>query len=233
MWLDRVCELKAIAESINKRQNGLNYSTYTVDLTMPLYSSDLNLDWTELRTKIAKYGLRNSLMIGLMPTESTSIIAGGSKSFEPITGVIFNKQSGNGEFRMTNKHAIQLLTEYGMWNSDTINYIIAHNGSIQGLPGLDAEVAKILLCMNEISQMKYIKLCARIQPWVDQGLSLNITLPDNDPGKFTTLMIMAWLHGLKTGCYYLKCTLTAHAGKLSGIESKVMDLKSECISCAL
>lgn len=244
MWLDRVGELKNIAHNITNlsklnfnikdvNKSIIDYSKYTIDLTSPLYSNELKLDWTKLRTDIAKYGLRNSLMIGLMPTESTSIIAGGSKSFEPIAGVIYNKQSGNGEFRMTNKHAIQLLTEYGIWNSETINYIISHNGSIQGMPNLDPKVAEILLCMNEISQMKYIKLCARIQPWVDQGLSLNITLPDSDPSKFTTLMIMAWLHGLKTGCYYLKCTLTAHAGKLSTIDNRVMDLKPECFGCAL
>uniref|UniRef100_A0AC34G0Q8 Ribonucleotide reductase large subunit domain-containing protein n=1 Tax=Panagrolaimus sp. ES5 TaxID=591445 RepID=A0AC34G0Q8_9BILA len=42
-------------------------------------------DWDELRSKIAKYGVRNSLLLAPMPTASTAQILGNNESIEPYT----------------------------------------------------------------------------------------------------------------------------------------------------
>lgn len=42
-------------------------------------------DWAELKAKIAKTGLRNSLLLAPMPTASTSQILGFNECFEPYT----------------------------------------------------------------------------------------------------------------------------------------------------
>jgi ribonucleoside-diphosphate reductase subunit M1 len=42
-------------------------------------------DWKELKAKIAKHGLRNSLLVAPMPTASTSQILGFNECFEPYT----------------------------------------------------------------------------------------------------------------------------------------------------
>jgi ribonucleoside-diphosphate reductase alpha subunit len=42
-------------------------------------------DWAGLKAKIAKHGLRNSLLIAPMPTASTAQILGNNESFEPYT----------------------------------------------------------------------------------------------------------------------------------------------------
>lgn len=47
-------------------------------------------DWTALKARMAVHGLRNSLLVVLMPTASTSQIMGISESFEPFSGLIFS-----------------------------------------------------------------------------------------------------------------------------------------------
>lgn len=44
-----------------------------------------HLDWAGLRAKIAKHGVRNSLLVAPMPTASTSQILGNNECFEPYT----------------------------------------------------------------------------------------------------------------------------------------------------
>lgn len=44
-------------------------------------------DWDELKKKIAKHGVRNSLLVAPMPTASTSQILGFNECFEPYTSV--------------------------------------------------------------------------------------------------------------------------------------------------
>lgn len=45
-------------------------------------------DWTELKEKVAKHGLRNSLVCAPMPTASTSQILGFNEAFEPYTSYV-------------------------------------------------------------------------------------------------------------------------------------------------
>lgn len=49
-------------------------------------------DWASLRGKIAKNGLRNSLLMAPMPTASTSQILGNNECFEPYTSNIYSRR---------------------------------------------------------------------------------------------------------------------------------------------
>ena len=42
-------------------------------------------NWTKLKQKVKKYGVRNSLLVAPMPTASTSQILGNNECFEPYT----------------------------------------------------------------------------------------------------------------------------------------------------
>merc|ERR1712032_431746 len=55
-------------------------------------------DWAGLKEKIAKHGLRNSLMIAPMPTASTAQILGNNESFEPYTQNLYVRRTLSGEF---------------------------------------------------------------------------------------------------------------------------------------
>lgn len=56
----------------------------------------LLLDWESLRTDIVKYGLRNSTLTALMPSETSSQIANATNGIEPPRGLVSIKASKDG-----------------------------------------------------------------------------------------------------------------------------------------
>merc|ERR1719230_799015 len=55
-------------------------------------------DQAALKEKIAKHGLRNSLLVAPMPTASTAQILGNNESFEPYTQNLYVRRVLSGEF---------------------------------------------------------------------------------------------------------------------------------------
>jgi len=88
-------------------------------------------DWDELKAKIAKHGVRNSLLIAPMPTASTAQILGNNESIEPYTSNIYVRRVLSGEFVIVNPHLLRDLTARGLWDEDMQNEILANFGSVQ------------------------------------------------------------------------------------------------------
>merc|ERR1712224_882172 len=60
-------------------------------------------EWAGLKEKIAKHGLRNSLLVAPMPTASTAQILGNNESFEPYTQNLYVRRVLSGEFVQVNR----------------------------------------------------------------------------------------------------------------------------------
>ena len=88
-------------------------------------------DWATLKERIAKHGVRNSLLLAPMPTASTAQILGNNESIEPYTSNLYTRRVLSGEFQIINPHLLKDLTERGLWNEEMKNQLIAQNGSIQ------------------------------------------------------------------------------------------------------
>ena len=88
-------------------------------------------DWKLLKEKIAKHGMRNSLLLAPMPTASTAQILGNNESIEAYTSNIYTRRVLSGEFQIVNPHLLKDLTERGLWSEEMKNQLIGHNGSIQ------------------------------------------------------------------------------------------------------
>jgi len=88
-------------------------------------------DWNSLKQKIAKHGVRNSLLLAPMPTASTSQILGFNECFEPYTSNIYTRRVLAGEFQIVNPWLLKDLVDLGLWDDQMKNRIIADNGSIQ------------------------------------------------------------------------------------------------------
>lgn len=56
-------------------------------------------DWAALKEKVAKYGVRNSLLLAPMPTASTAQILGNNESIEAYTSNIYSRRVLSGEFQ--------------------------------------------------------------------------------------------------------------------------------------
>ncbi|MFB0906900.1 MAG: ribonucleoside-diphosphate reductase subunit alpha, partial [Spirosomataceae bacterium] len=90
-------------------------------------------NWEELREKVKKHGVRNSLLVAPMPTASTSQILGNNECFEPYTSNIYTRRVLSGEFIIVNKHLLRDLVKIGLWDDRMKNRLIAANGSMQDI----------------------------------------------------------------------------------------------------
>ncbi|KAF4077384.1 hypothetical protein AMELA_G00207400 [Ameiurus melas] len=161
-------------------------------------------DWKALKEKIAKHGVRNSLLLAPMPTASTAQILGNNESIEPYTSNIYTRRVLSGEFQIVNPHLLKDLTERGLWNEEMKNQLIAHNGSIQEIPTIPNDVKELYKTVWEISQKVIIKMAADRGAFIDQSQSLNIHIAEPNYGKLTSMHFYGWKQGLKTGMYYLR-----------------------------
>ncbi|XP_075250148.1 ribonucleoside-diphosphate reductase large subunit-like isoform X2 [Convolutriloba macropyga] len=161
-------------------------------------------NWDELRTKIAKHGVRNSLLLAPMPTASTAQILGNNESIEAYTSNVYVRRVLSGEFQIINQHLLKDLTELGLWNDDVKNEIIANNGSIQYVSSIPSDIKKLYRTVWEIPQKAIMDMAADRGAYIDQSQSLNIHLADTNFGKLTSMHFYGWRIGLKTGMYYLR-----------------------------
>ncbi|KAJ2890912.1 ribonucleotide-diphosphate reductase subunit rnr1, partial [Coemansia aciculifera] len=91
-------------------------------------------DWPALRADIARWGLRNSLLVAPMPTASTSQILGFNECFEPYTSNLYTRRVLAGEFQVVNPWLLRDLVSRGLWDDGMRQRLIAANGSVQALP---------------------------------------------------------------------------------------------------
>lgn len=168
-------------------------------------------DWDTLKEKLAKHGIRNSLLVAPMPTASTSQILGNNECFEPYTSNIYSRRVLAGEFQIVNPHMLKDLVDLGLWNDAMKNNIISNNGSIQGLPNVPDEIKALYKTVWEISQKHIIDMAADRAAFIDQSQSLNIHIKDPTMGKLTSMHFYGWKKGLKTGMYYLRTQAAAAA----------------------
>ena len=168
-------------------------------------------DWDTLKQKLAKHGIRNSLLVAPMPTASTSQILGYNECFEPYTSNIYSRRVLAGEFQIVNPYLLRDLVDLGIWNDDMKNNIISNNGSIQTLPNIPDELKALYKTVWEISQKHIIDMAADRAAFIDQSQSLNIHIKDPTMGKLTSMHFYGWKKGLKTGMYYLRTQAAAAA----------------------
>lgn len=179
-------------------------------------------EWNVLRDEIAKYGVRNSLLMAPMPTASTSQILGNNECFEPYTSNIYVRRVLSGEFIIVNKHLLNDLISLGLWNSDMKNKLVAANGSIQHMKEIPQEIRDLYKTVWEIKQRTIIDMAADRGAYIDQSQSMNLFIQDVNFGKLTSMHFYAWEKGLKTGMYYLRTKSATDAIKFT-VEKKYMD----------
>ncbi|XP_072333631.1 ribonucleoside-diphosphate reductase large subunit isoform X2 [Scyliorhinus torazame] len=180
-------------------------------------------DWKELKVKIAKHGIRNSLLMAPMPTASTAQILGNNESIEPYTSNIYTRRVLSGEFQIANPHLLKDLTEQGLWSEEMKNQIISQNGSIQSIEGIPDDIKSLYKTVWEISQKTVIKMAADRGAYIDQSQSLNIHVAEPNYGKLTSMHFYGWKQGLKTGMYYLRTRPAANPIQFTLNKEKLQD----------
>ena len=167
-------------------------------------SSLATLDWTSLKERIKKHGLRNSLLLAPMPTASTSQILGNNECIEPYTTNIYLRRTLAGEFVVINKYLVNALIDKGLWSTELKNKMIKAGGSIQDIPEIPQDIKDLFKTVWEIKQKSLLDMAADRGRFIDQSQSMNLFVENPTMSKLSSMHMYAWKAGLKTGMYYLR-----------------------------
>jgi ribonucleoside-diphosphate reductase alpha chain len=178
------------------------------------------LDWTPLRAKIAKQGMRNSNVIAIAPTATISNITATSPCIEPTYKNLFVKSNLSGEFIVLNPFLVRDLKARGLWDQDMIDNLKYFDGELKDIDRIPADLKTKYLTAFGIDFKWVIDAAARRQKWIDQSQSVNLWLATPDLKTLSHMYRHAWHVGLKT-TYYLR-TLGA-----SNIEKATVQVKKE------
>ncbi|SPN79176.1 Ribonucleoside-diphosphate reductase large chain [Cedratvirus Zaza IHUMI] len=186
----------------------------------------------DLRRCTVRYGWRNSLLIALMPTATSSIVLRNCESVEAHQTNIYSRKLQSGNYPMVNRFLIDDLTKIGLWNLNTVQLIQADEGSVSKLdkfvsshPELYPEfngdwkrlahIQKKYKTMWEIPQPLFIKLAADRARYVCQSQSTNLYFKYPKISTLIKAQKFAFACGLKTLVYYIRQQPAVEALKIT------------------
>lgn len=161
-------------------------------------------DWESVKNDVVKFGTRNAVFTTLMPTASTSQIAGANECFEPYTENIYLRGTNAGEYYVINKHLVTKLKELNLWNEDMVDLIKYNKGSISNIDIIPEYIKQIYLTVWDIPKKDLIEMAADRGPFVDQTQSMNIFVKNADRNVLNSCYFYGWELGLKTLVYYVR-----------------------------
>ncbi|TSC61179.1 MAG: ribonucleoside-diphosphate reductase, alpha subunit [Parcubacteria group bacterium Greene0416_14] len=147
--------------------------------------------------------MRNSNCMAIAPTATTANIVGCIPTIEPIYKNIYVKSNQAGDFTVVNKYLIEDLKTRNLWNDDMLSLLKYHDGSIQNIPTIPAELKRKYKEVFEVGPQWLIKGAAYRGRWIDQSQSLNIFFRSTSGKALSDVYFLAWEMGLKT-TYYLR-----------------------------
>ena len=175
------------------------------------------LDWTGLRKRVKKTGMRNSNCMAIAPTATISNICGVAQSIEPTYQNLFVKSNLSGEFTVVNPYMVNDLKERGLWDDVMVSDLKYFDGSVQQIDRIPDDLKMLYSTAFEVDPRWLVECASRRQKWIDQAQSLNLYMSAPDGKKMDNLYKLAWIRGLKT-TYYLRSLGATHVEKstLSG-----------------
>lgn len=198
------------------------------------------LDWVSLKRKVARYGLRNSLSIALMPTASTAQLLGNSEAAEPVTSFYYVRRTLAGEYACIHRQLLKDLVSRGLWTKTIRNAIVRDGGSVQNIPEIPKELKTLYKTAWDLKQRVLIDQAAARGPYVCQSQSMNLFVAAPTFAKLTAMHLHSWRQGLKTLTYYLRSKPAARAVQItvdssdSASTSTVVsdDDEGACVHCS-
>jgi ribonucleotide reductase alpha subunit len=95
--------------------------------------------WEELRKLVMEHGVRNSMLIALMPTASSAQMLRNAETTEAHQTLIYSRKLAHGNYTTFSEPFVRDMIREGLWNRKTIDFINVCNGSIDKLHRFVAE----------------------------------------------------------------------------------------------
>lgn len=146
--------------------------------------------------------VRNTTLLTIPPSKSTSFIMGVSSNIEVDKSNYYIKDLAKIKTSYVNPFLLKLLRDKGFDTEDVWDSILNKDGSVQHLDFLTKEEKDVFKTSMEISQGELVVQNADRQKYIDQGISFNLSIHPSIPIKeVNKLYIEAWRLGIK-GVYY-------------------------------
>ena len=189
------------------------------------------LDWTELRSRIARQGMRNSNCVAIAPTATISNIIGVDASIEPSFGNLSVKSNLSGEFTIVNEYLVRDLKTLGLWDEVMIMDLKHYQGSLRQIDRVPESLKQLYATAFEVDATWLVEAAARRQKWIDQAQSLNIYMAGASGKKLDDTYKLAWRRGLKT-TYYLRTMAATHV-EMSTVNSRQLNAVGSSASSSI
>ncbi|SAK95110.1 ribonucleoside-diphosphate reductase, alpha subunit [Caballeronia glebae] len=171
-----------------------------------------SMDWTQLRSRISTYGMRNSNCVAIAPTATISNIIGVSACIEPTFQNLYVKSNLSGEFTVVNDYLVRDLKTRGLWDEVMVSDLKYFDGTLSRIDRIPADLRAIYATAFEVDPKWLVEAASRRQKWIDQAQSLNIYMGGASGKKLDEVYKLAWIRGLKT-TYYLRTMAATHVEK--------------------
>jgi len=197
------------------------------------------LDWSALRSRIQRVGIRNSNCIAIAPTATIANITGLSQCIEPTYQNLYVKSNLSGEFTVVNEFLVRDLKKLNLWDEVMVADLKYFDGSLAKIDRVPPDVRALYATAFEVDAGWLVECAARRQKWIDQSQSLNIYMAGASGKKLDDTYKLAWLRGLKT-TYYLR-TLgatsteksTGRAGQLNAVSADGVSTEEQPKVCSI
>ena len=203
-------------------QGKLQFDLHGIDKSTMM--PQLVTQWQHLKSEISKYGLRNSLLLALMPTASTAQILGNSEGTDPRTSNLYNRRVLSGEFTVEN-HVLREKVGPKLWGT-VKKAMMRDYGSVKNAP-LDPKTKEVFKTVWELSMRHVIDHAAARAPFICQSQSMNLFLAEPTVNKVSSMLFYAFRAKLKTGMYYLRSRPKVNPVQVNEIEDEDV-----CMSCS-
>ena len=170
-------------------------------------------DWDAMRRRVMSSGMRNSMLVALMPTASTSQILGNCECFEPFQSNVFKRSTLAGEFLVVNRHLMKDLMALGVWDEEMRRALLTHDGSVAAIERVPDRLKAVYQTVWEVPQRAIVDHAIARGPFVCQSQSMNLFMASPSFQKLSSALIYGWRNGLKTGMYYLRSAAAVEAIK--------------------
>ena len=180
---------------------------------------------------------RNSYIMSVQPTASTSFICGeATPCVEPISGNAYLQKTLSGSFLVKNKYLEVFLEQKGKNTQEVWKEIIAAKGSVQELDFLTEEEKTVFRTGYEMNMREIVEQTADRQQYICQAQSINLFFSTPISGKYLDdVHRLAWKRGVKT-LYYLRSSAPIEATRVDAAAATTNATKrdfanEECAVC--
>ena len=212
----------------------LNEKIYKIEDNIPVEPQCWGMNnkehsWGILREEVISHGVRNSMLVALMPTASSAQMLRNAETTEAHQTLIYSRKLAHGNYVAYSEPFIEDMVKEGFWNPESIEFIMMDNGSIKNLHRFISDnpkyfpesfyeegnlkkpilqklqhLQKIHRGMYEISQKDTMQMSRQRGIYVCQSQSFNVYLPEPNIQKLQAVHNYSNALKLKTGMYYLR-----------------------------